>query len=287
MRFGLIANLKRAGARTAIDSFLSWAERSGTDIILCTELSGAFHDGLKFYPREQIAGEVDILVSMGGDGTLLATARAVGSSGTPLLGINLGSLGFLTQLTPQQLVPALDAIIKGDYQIEDRMLLKTEAVGQDMPDSPYALNDVVVDNGPISRLIDIDLTVNGEEVVTYRADGLVIATPTGSTAYSLAVGGPILHPKMEAIIAAPISSFSLATRPMVFSAEDCLELTVRSDHGEAGLTLDGQVMFQLKHMSKVRIRKAEFRTRFIVFPDNTFYKVLKNKLHWGKSPTAF
>ncbi len=286
MRFGLIANLRREGAREAIKIFAAWARKTGNDLILCKELEGMSDEPLEVAEPEDFAPEVDILVSMGGDGTFLSSARSVGSVGTPLLGINLGSLGFLTQLQPQQLTGALDAIVDGDYWIEQRMLLKTEIEGKPALESPYALNDVVVDNGPIARLIDIDLKVNGEELVTYRADGLILATPTGSTAYSLAAGGPIVQPKMQAIIATPISSFSLSTRPVIFSAEDILELNIRSEHGVAGLTLDGQVMAPLIDTDKVVVKKADFLVKVIVFPQNSFYQVLKRKLHWGISPSA-
>lgn len=286
MRFGLITNLKRAGARDAIDLFIQWAGKTGNELILCDKLKAISSNGIKFVPRMELASCVDVLVSMGGDGTLLSSARAVGASSIPLLGINLGSLGFLTQLTLHQLVPALDAIVKGDYQIEKRMLLKTETTGLDKVESPFALNDVVIDNGQVSRLIDINLSVNGEDIVTYQADGLIISTPTGSTAYSLAVGGPIMHPKMEGMIASPISSFSLNTRPMIFSPDDVLELKIISKHHQAVLTLDGQVMLSLKDSDRVVITKADFQTKFIVFPNDTFYKVLRNKLHWGHSPTG-
>jgi len=267
-------------------AFVKWADESSSHLVLCEELKGITGNNLEFAEREKIAARVDIMVSMGGDGTLLAAARAVGLADIPILGINLGSLGFLTQLTPEQLVPALNNITSGNYQIQKRMLLKTEIAGGKKLEHPYALNDVVVDNGGISRLIDIKLTVNGEHIVTYKADGLVLATPTGSTAYSLAVGGPIMHPEMQAIIAAPISSFSLSTRPMVFSATDVIELGIRSEHGRAGLTLDGQVMEKLGDTDSVRVTKAEFMSRFIVFPENSFYQVLKSKLHWGIMPTA-
>ena len=286
MRFGLIANLKRAGAREAIDAFLGWAKNSGSSVILCDELRAVSDNDVKFMPRNAVASKVDILVSMGGDGTLLASARAVGDSGTPILGINLGSLGFLTQLTPHQLVPVLDAICKGDYEIEKRMVLKADTIGMDQAESPYALNDVVLNNGPVSRLIDINLCVNGEDIVTYNADGLVISTPTGSTAYSLAVGGPIMHPRMEAMIAAPISAFALTTRPMIFSPDDVLEVRIVSEDHQGGLALDGQVMLPVKGSASVVIQKADFHIKFIVFPENTFYKVLKSKLHWGHTPRA-
>lgn len=286
MKFGLIANLRRKGAHEAIRSFMSWAKKSDNDLVLSNDLKDDFTDFPIFQSRKEIALNVDILVSMGGDGTLLSSARAVGASGTPILGINLGSLGFLTQLTPQQLPSALDKIVEGAYNIEKRMVLKAEAEGLANEESPFALNEVVIDNGPISRLIDINLSVNGEDIVTYKADGLIIATPTGSTAYNLAVGGPIMHPKMEAMIAAPVSSFSLNTRPMIFSPDDRLEVRVTSEDNQAGLTLDGQIMLSLKNSKGVVITKADFHTNFIVFPDNTFYKVLKNKLHWGFPPST-
>ena len=283
MKFGLIANLKREGAQEAISFFINWADKSHNELLLCDEIEELADTNLKFLPRTQVGKESDILVTMGGDGTLLASARAVGNSGTPILGINLGSLGFLTQLTPQQLLPALDSIIKGEYQIEKRMLLKIEANGIEEVESKYALNDVVIDNGPISRIIDINLSVNGENIITYKADGLIIATPTGSTAYSLAVGGPIMHPKMEAMIAAPVSAFSLNTRPMIFSPGDKLELKVISPDHQANITLDGQVSLPLNGSSSVTITQADYYTNFIVFPHNSFYQVLRNKLHWGYS----
>jgi len=286
MRFGLIVNVKRESAKETIETFIRWARQSGHDLILSDELKKDVNDRLEFSSQQRIASEVDILVSMGGDGTFLASARAVEKQDTPLLGINLGSLGFLTQFPQKHLEKALDAIVAGEYQIEERMLLKAHIAGKKELDNPYALNDVVVDHGPIARLIDINLMVNKEDIVTYKADGLVIATPTGSTAYSLAVGGPIMHPKMEAIIAAPISSFSLNTRPMVFSATDVLELKIRSEHGVAGLTLDGQVMAPLMDTDKVIITKADFRLKAITFPQYSFYKLLRNKLHWGIAPRA-
>lgn len=284
MKFGLFANITRRGAGSAFTTFIEWARRSGHEIVLSTDLAEFTGEHLTYLPRSEIAAASDIVVSMGGDGTLLASARDIGDTGTPILGINLGSLGFLTQLTPKQLVGALDRIAAGDYQVEERMLLQAAVAGNHEPSWPFALNDVVVDKGAVSRLIEIYLRVNGEDIVTYRADGIVIATPTGSTAYNLAVGGPILHPKMQSIVVSPISSFSLTTRPMLFHADDRLELTVKSQDRVAGLTLDGQVMTELFDNSVVTITRADFMLEFIVFPENSFYKVLRNKLHWGRPP---
>jgi NAD+ kinase len=284
MRFGLVANLKRAGSRDAIHAIVNWAERVGQELSVCDELKPVMGEGLNFVRREEIAERVDILVSMGGDGTLLATARSVGTIGTPILGINLGSLGFLTQLTPQQLIPALEMIVAGEYEVGERMVLKAEVEDHGEFETPYALNDVVLDNGPVARMLDIHLTANGEDVVTYKADGLIISTPTGSTAYNLAVGGPIMHPRLDAMIASPISAFSLTTRPMIFPPDDVLELVVLTEGREAILTLDGQVMISLRHSQKVKISRAGFRSKFVTFPDSSYYKLLKSKLHWGMTP---
>jgi len=287
MRFGLIANLRREGAREAIEMVLGWAQQSGHEVVCCRdELEEICRGRASCEDRLDLAAAVDILISMGGDGTFLASARAVGAAGTPILGINLGSLGFLTQLRPHQLHDALDAIAKGEYQLQERMLLKTVVEGRPKLECPYALNDVVVDNGPIARLIGIRLRVNGEELVTYKADGLILATPTGSTAYSLAAGGPILHPAMNAIVVTPIAAFSLSTRPIVFRATDRLELQIVSEHEVAGLTLDGQVTAPLIDTDRVIVTQADFRLKIVVFPEGSFYKVLKQKLHWGVSPLA-
>ena len=286
MRFGLIANLRRPGAKDAIHALARWARMGGHRLILCDDLRGVEDREQPLSPRVEIAHEVDIMISMGGDGTFLAAARAVGASGTPLLGINLGSLGFLTQLQLHQLAEALDGIVREEYQIEERMLLQARIEGRQKLDNPYALNDVVVDNGPIARLIDINLRVNGEALVTYKADGLILATPTGSTAYSLASGGPIVQPRMEAIIATPISSFSLNMRPVIFAPSDVLELSIHSEHGVAGLTLDGQVSAPLIDTDMVIITKADFRLKIVVFRESSFYQVLKRKLHWGVFPSG-
>ena len=165
-------------------------------------------------------------------------------------------------------------------------MLKAEVANHEPLSEPYALNDIVLNNGPVSRVIDIDLFANGEKVVRYMADGLIIATPTGSTAYSLAVGGPVVKPTVQAMIASPISPFALTMRPMVFSSDDVLELTLVTEGREASLTLDGQIMVQIDTTNKVTIRKADFYTRLIVFPDNSYYEVLRRKLSWGVPPRA-
>jgi NAD+ kinase len=284
MRFGLIANLRRQGAPEAIHRFINWTSQNGNELILCDELAGAAPGFSKLMPRAELVANVDVIVAMGGDGTILSVARSVGSLGTPLLGINLGSLGFLTQQAPGRLTHALDSIVAGNYRIEERMMLKAKLEGRNPLPHPYALNDIVLDNGPVSRVLDIDLYINSEKVVTYISDGLIIATPTGSTAYNLAVGGPIVHPAMDAMIASPISPFSLTTRPMILPGDDILELSVSTHDRRAMLTLDGQVGVELHDSEKVVISRAEFRSRFVVFPENSYFQTLRSKLNWGVPP---
>ena len=284
MKFGLVANLKRTGAGEAIAEFIRWAGKNEQELILSDDLSNTVAEKARFAPRSELAGQVDVLVAMGGDGTILATARAVGSIGTPILGINLGALGFLTQQTPRQMVPALDSILAGRFQIEERILLQAQIEGRDPLPMPYALNDIVLDHGGVTRVLDINLSINGEDVVTYTADGLIISTPTGSTAYNLAVGGPIVYPDMDAMIAAPIAAFSLTTRPMIVCGRDKLELSVRTPGRKAQLTLDGQVDVEVLESEKVLVSRADFNCRFIVFPESSYYKLLRSKLHWGVSP---
>jgi len=183
------------------------------------------------------------------------------------------------------LIPAVERIVANNYGIHERMLLKAEIDNGKAKVTPMALNDVVLHNGAVARILDIKLQVNGEDVVTYKADGLIISTATGSTAYNLAVGGPILNPGLEAMIASPISPFSLTTRPMIFMPEDELELTILSDEErEAVLTVDGQVMLTVKDGQTIRIARAGHRIKFISFPEESYYELLKSKLHWGMPP---
>jgi len=286
MQFGLIANLKRQGAAEAIDTFIRWAKEHHESLILSDDLRHTVANHVSFAPASELPNLVDILVAMGGDGTILATARSVGSIGTPILGINLGSLGFLTQQTPQELVAALDAIVAGRFKVEERILLKASIAGRDPLPMPYALNDIVLDHGGTTRVLNINLKINGEDVVTYVADGLIISTPTGSTAYNLAVGGPIVCPNLDAMIASPIAAFSLTTRPMILSGHDKLELSSTTRGRTAQLTLDGQVDIEVLAFEKVLIERADFNARFVVFPENSYYKLLRSKLHWGVSPNS-
>lgn len=284
MRLGIIANMDRPDAGKVIRRIIGWADQNQTELFFSDRLSGLVDSERSFVAHGKLAETSDVIVSLGGDGTLLGSARVVGDSGTPILGINLGSLGFLTQQTPQVLENALTSILEEKYRMEKRMV--AEVLVEDGPDLefPFALNDIVVDRGAVSRIIHLDLYANDNFICSYAADGLVISTPTGSTAYGLAVGGPILNPLMNAFIVSPISPFSLTTRPIVFPAEDLLRIVTRSKHSQPVLTLDGQVSCSLSMESSFIVRRASYSLNFIVFSKYSFYDVLRNKLHWGKLP---
>ncbi len=286
MRFGVVANFDRPDAEKAVDVLVQWCRKNKHDVFIHKGITSGDQPYIPALPEDQLGNNTDIIISLGGDGTMLATARILRDKDIPILGINLGSLGFLTQLTPDHLERALARLTEGDYKIEKRLILKTEIIGGPALESPYALNDIVIDKGNVSRVINLSLYADGEYICSYTGDGLIIATPTGSTAYSLAVGGPIINPDMEAAIVSPISPFSLTSRPIVFPPDRTLEVKVRSEHGHASLTIDGQVTAKVAPKGAIRITRAGHSLKMVTFADNSFYSVLRKKLHWGKLPVV-
>ncbi len=286
MRFGLYANFERPDASEAVNCVINWCKKNGHEAFFCDKIVNRITDETESIPCEDLVGNADIVISLGGDGTILATARTLGTSEIPILGINLGSLGFLTQVTLDNLENDLNRVVSGSYQIEKRMVLSSRVITGDDMVLPYALNDVVIDKGSVSRVINLSLYADDEYISSYTADGMVIATPTGSTAYSLATGGPILKPNMNALIVSPISPFSLTSRPIVFPAETILEVRIRSEHGSALLTIDGQVATKFSSQGTIQVSKAAHCVRFIRFSENSFFDILRRKLHWGKLPVV-
>ncbi len=285
-RLGIIANHRRPDAQAAIDIVHRWAEAHQWAIAFSEGLSDDPNSGPVTIPRHKLEGKVDLVIAFGGDGTMLSAVRSAGALEIPVLGINLGSLGFLTELTPVNLEHTLDRVYRGDYFIEKRMLLEARVHGECTNEVLTALNDIVVDKGSIVRVIHLDLYVNDEFISSYAGDGLIVATPTGSTAYALAVGGPIIHPTIEAIIVAPIAPHTLAQRPMVFSQKDRLKMVVASERRDATLTIDGQIACTLQHGESISIQRSSIMARLVRFAENSFYNVLRDKLYWGFKPAA-
>ena len=231
--------------------------------------------------------DVDWVIAIGGDGTLLKTARLVGASGTPILGVNSGKLGFMMQTTPGELDEAIELVFDGQYSLDKRLVLQGRigngTPGDTAPAGVFsALNDIVIDKGSICRVIELGIYVNDEYVNDVMADGLIVSTPTGSTAYSLAAGGPILAPGMEAIVVSPICPHTLSNRAMVLAARDRVRIEVTADHPDLLLTVDGQENVVIQPGSTVELYRADHTIHLIRFSDRSFYDVLRTKLKWGE-----
>ena len=233
------------------------------------------------------ARDVDWVIAIGGDGTLLKTARLVGPSGIPILGVNSGKLGFMMQTTPEELGVAVERVFDGEFTLDKRQVLQGRigngpTTQNDREEGFCALNDIVIDKGSICRVIELSIYVNGQFVNNVFADGLIVSTPTGSTAYSLAAGGPIVAPHMEAIVVSPICPHTLSNRSMVLSAQDRIMIEVRADHPDLLLTMDGQENVAIQPGNSVEIFRASHTVQLIRFAERSFYDVLRTKLKWGE-----
>jgi NAD+ kinase len=282
-RVGIVAKPDAPRAHGVILQLLSWLGEHGHSVVLEKETADLVPAAVTASAgKPELPGQVDLLIVLGGDGTLLSMARAVGDLGVPLLGVNVGGLGFLTATTLDEMLPALEAYLAGRMAIEERMLLSARVVrnGQSVCEHA-ALNDVVITKSAMSRIIDLSVSVDGRYATAYRADGLIISTPTGSTAYSLSAGGPILFPTMDAVVLTPICSHTLTNRPMVVPGTDRIEVTLLADQ-DVMATMDGQVGVGLRGGDTVEIRKAAFRIRLVRFPQKDFFSVLRTKLKWGE-----
>lgn len=233
--------------------------------------------------RDEAVDRAQLVISVGGDGTLLATARAVGTRETPILGVNLGRLGFLTETTCPELDPVLDAVFAGRAAVIDRQLLAARLDGDAVEPPLAALNDVTFSKKDLARLFSLSLFVDDEWVADYRADGLIIATPTGSTAYNLAAGGPIVTPEVDCLLATPICPHSLSQRPLILPGSARLTVSIADDDAatDVQITLDGQVGIALERGERVFIEQAPHRVRLIRPAGRTFFTTLRDKLGWG------
>lgn len=282
-RVGVVAKPDAVGARDALLRLLQWLQGRGITATVEKETAALVPTAaVAVAGKPDLPPQADLIVVLGGDGTLLSMARAVGDLGVPLLGVNLGGLGFLTATTLDEMIPALEAFVEGRMAIDERMLLTARLIRNGTRLGEYAaLNDVVITKSAMSRIINLAVSVEGQYATAYRADGLIISTPTGSTAYSLSAGGPILFPTMDAVVLTPICSHTLTNRPIVLPAAHRIEVTLRTDQ-EVMLTVDGQVGVALREDDTVEVRKAAARIRLARFPHTDFFSVLRTKLKWGE-----
>jgi len=230
-------------------------------------------------------GNIDLLLTLGGDGTLLRGARLVAEQRTPVLGVNLGFMGFLTSIAPHELGDSLNRLSVGDYWMDDRFTLEAAVIGPDgrVGESYVALNDAVLHKGGFARVIRLTVFVGAdrEEIGSYSADGIIVATPTGSTAYSLSAAGPIVHPTVDCIIATPICPHSLVLRPLVLPSNEEIRIEVRSSAADLMLTVDGQDGERVAPGSALLVKKGDPVVSLVRFPGQSFFSTMRRKLHWG------
>jgi NAD+ kinase len=269
-------------AEGAVRQLVEWlGERS---ITVLGDAQCAGWAGLEPCSREALAQQADLIVALGGDGTLLSVARATGTRSVPILGVNLGRLGFLAEVSAEELLPALDKALSGDLAVVSRMRLDVR-VGRDNEEvgAFLALNDAVITNSQLSRMIDLDLYADAVRVTTYHADGLIIATPTGSTAYSLSAGGPLLAPDLEALVLTPICPHSLTQRPLVLPETAEVEVVPHVRGEGASLTVDGQAgLAELREGDRITVRRSDHPVEIVASPFLDRYEILHAKLRWGE-----
>jgi NAD+ kinase len=282
-RIGVVARVDRADAGTVARELVRWLAVRGCQVVVERETGRIVADGAAVVELGALPGRVELIVVLGGDGTLLSVARVVHGHDVPILGVNLGGLGFLTATTLEAMYPTLEAVLRGDFAAEERMALAVslERAGETLAEY-HAVNDVVVAKGGQGRLLDLEVSVDGQTASAYRADGLIIATPTGSTAYNLSAAGPILFPTMDAVVLTPVASHALTNRPIVLPATARVDVTLLRDAPDAALWLDGQPGLAVTRKDVVRVQRSGGRVRLIRDPNKTYFQVLRTKLKWGE-----
>ena len=278
----IISKPSKPELASILPELLAWLRKRGYTLYLDQE-TAQYTNGEEIVARTALgAKHPDFALVLGGDGTLLSAARALAHEDVPILGVNLGSLGFLTEVPLTEMYSTLEAVDGGHCPVEERSVLDCSLVrGNETLAQHFALNDVVVNKSAISRLVDFDLLINGAFVFNYKADGVIIATPTGSTAYSLAAGGPVLMPSVESFVVTPVCPHALTHRPLVVTDKAQIELRVETGAEEAFLSIDGQIGMPVKQGDRVLCHRASHTVRLMRIR-RTFFDVLRNKLKWGQ-----
>jgi NAD+ kinase len=281
---GIISRPRRSNLLVVVPALLRWFEARGIRALYDTETASSLHDSSKGLSRVQVAEESQLLLVLGGDGTLLAAARVAAPLGIPILPINMGSLGFLTSFKLEELYPALEETLAGHLSSTERVMLDVELErGGAVIERQSVLNEAVIHKGALARMIELKLTIDADFVCRYRVDGLIVATPTGSTAYSLSAGGPIVHPSVESWIITPICPHTLSDRPVVVRDSTLVEIKLSADTESVFLTLDGQTGIPMQSDDGVRMKRAAERLKLIQPPQKSYFEILRGKLKWGEA----
>ncbi len=277
---GLVAKYQERKAAQMVRWLIPWLKKRGKKV--CVE-NGLARAGAQSCSKKEMALKADLIISLGGDGTLLNIAPLVERPEVPILGVNLGALGFITEVAVDELESVLSKTLSGDYEVEKRMTLEVRVLGKNGRAHKFrVLNDVVIAKGARSRIIDLETYVGKDYLCTYRADGLIISTPTGSTAYSLAAAGPILEPTLGAIVLAPICPHTLTHRPIVVPSNAVIRVTLRSFGDTVILIPDGQQGMRLNNGDRVEARDYGLPVSLIKLPSRSYYEILREKLKWGE-----
>jgi NAD+ kinase len=280
---GIISRPRRSNIMGVVPPLLKWLEARGINTLMDEETASSLPEGSKGETRQRVADASQILLVLGGDGTMLAAARLAAPRGIPILPINMGSLGFLTSFTVEELYPALGDTLEGRFSLSERVMISVELerAGK-LIDTQRVLNEVVINKGALARMIELELAVDSDFVCRYRADGLIVASPTGSTAYSLSAGGPIVHPAVEAFVITPICPHTLSDRPLVIRDSCSIDMKLTGNTESVFLTLDGQRGIPLQPTDRVRISRAKDLLMLIQPPKKSYFEILRSKLKWGE-----
>jgi NAD+ kinase len=281
---GIVSRPRREDIARVVPPLIEWLRAHGAEAV-CDLETGQCIGTLagRTIGRKELPEHADLLIVLGGDGTLLSAARLAVDRGVPILAVNLGGLGFLTTVPQDELFSILEEIFANKHRISERVMLASEVIrAGSIIRQEMALNDAVLNKEAVARILDLELRVDGEFVATYKADGLIVSTPTGSTAYSLSAGGPIVYPIVDAFVVTPICPHTLTNRPIVIPDSVTIEIGFQSGENNAFLTLDGQVGIELSQGDRVVLRKAPNRLRLVRPARKTYYQILRNKLKWGE-----
>lgn len=280
-KIGIICKPGRPEPLGILRELLPWLGRKGCETFVDAETASALD--IKGVSRTEMASLADVVFVLGGDGTMLSVSRLVAEREVPILGINLGTMGFITEINKDEIYDAAERMLSGTCAVEERLMLDAAIYRSGTKIAEYTvLNDVVINKGALARIIDLETNINGTYVTTFKADGLIISTPTGSTAYSLSAGGPILYPTLTCIVLTPICSHTLTNRPIVLPDDFRIEITLKTISEDVYLTLDGQVGFSLRVNDVIAISKSAFKTRLMIPFERDYFKILRTKLKWGE-----
>lgn len=280
-KIGLISKTGHPESLRLLKELLPWLRKNGCEVFVDHESAAALN--MEGHQRSQIPAMVDCIIVLGGDGTMLSVSRLVGEKGLPILGVNIGGLGFLTAVHKDEVFKILEKVIGGQCPVEERMMLTAGVLRHSECIAEYmVVNDVVVNKGALARIIDLETYIDNKYIATFKADGLIVSTPTGSTAYALSAGGPIVYPTLNSIILAPICPHTLTNRPIVLPDHVCIDIVMKSMNEDVFLTVDGQVGFSLRKNDVVQVRKSPFKARFFIPCERDYFNILRTKLKWGE-----